>query len=98
MAETTKTFTFGITDTYGRECGARYEIQPIPVIAADGDKKTLSRVWFEALRCDHRYQSRKYGGDYSQPGDAQAHAEKMVENYRKRCAKQFAKPSNAAAA
>jgi hypothetical protein len=81
-----KTFAFGITDTYGRECGCSYQL-------GSGKHWQTGEVYhhvtFLALRDGRHYQASKCASAPTAEAAA-AHAEKMVENYRKRCAKQFA--------
>jgi hypothetical protein len=84
-----KYFPFGINDQYGRDCGCWYEI-----VNYGGDRAGI-RVHFQALRGGRKYQALKFAPvNWRDPGfenfdAAFAHAQKMVESYRKRCAKQF---------
>jgi hypothetical protein len=82
-----KTFAFGINDTYGRECGCTYQIDQPGKHWQTG--AVFHCIRFQALRNGRDYQATKSAIQATAEA-AQAKAEAMVEAYRKRCANQFA--------
>jgi hypothetical protein len=84
----TKEFSFGVIDPYGRDCGCWYEIKD----HTEGG----CYVRFQATRYSRKYQALKWSEGFADHHAATAYAEKMVENYRNRCEKQFAAPVVAA--
>jgi hypothetical protein len=92
----TKTFSFGISDQYGRDCGFTYWIDP--PASHYRTQEIIHVVCYQAERGGRKYQAVKH---VSLPTAEAAleKAEALAEQYRQRCAKQFAtKPSDAAAA
>ena len=76
-----KGVAFGVRDKYGRECGCMYEIRNV-------DERG-HHVSFQATRAGRDYQALKSSDFFDSDQAAAAYAEKMGENYRKRCTKQF---------